>query len=75
MDQDEDGSISSINLTLKNIPQQLIRIINPIITLLKEDNVRLNLIEFIKECEYLFEVIMLFILEFDSSRKKRSNQF
>ena len=57
IDQDEDGSISSLNISLKNIPQQLLRIINPIIQLLKEDNVKLNLIEFIKECEYLFEVL------------------
>ena len=62
LDQDEDGLISSLNITVKNIPQQLVRIINPIIQLLKEDNIRLNCMEFIKECEYLFEVI------FNSSR-------
>lgn len=56
LDQDEDGLISSLNITLKNIPQQLVRIINPIIQLLKEDNIKLNCMEFIKECEYLFEV-------------------
>jgi Ca2+-binding EF-hand superfamily protein len=56
LDQDEDGVISTLNITVKNLPQQIVRILNPIIQLLKEDNIRLSLVEFIKECEYLFEV-------------------
>lgn len=56
LDQDEDGVISSLNITVKNLPQQIVRIINPIIQLLKEDNIKLTLVEFVKECDYLFEV-------------------
>lgn len=57
LDQDEDGIITHFSVSIKNLPEKLRESINPILTLLKHDQIKLDQEGFLKECDYLFNVI------------------
>jgi hypothetical protein len=56
LDSDQDNQISSFCIDTKKIPSNIINILNPIIVELNDENETLNLNEFVKACEHLFEV-------------------
>jgi len=57
LDSDEDNLITSVSINLHNIPEKIIKIIEPLLIELKEDNQTLNQDEFIKAMNKLFENI------------------
>jgi hypothetical protein len=60
IDSDQDNSISSLNVDLKKLPQNLNNILKPIFDELKEENETLNENEFVRACEHLYEVRVIF---------------
>ena len=57
LDSDQDDLISSVRINLNNIPNNILNIIKPLLTELKEDNQSLNKNEFIHAMDKLFEII------------------
>ena len=57
LDSDQDNLITSLNINLNNIPNNILKIIEPLLIELKEDNQTLNQDEFIKAMTKLFENI------------------
>ena len=57
LDSDEDNLITSFSINLNNIPEKILKIIEPLLIELKEDNQTLNQDEFIKAMNKLFENI------------------
>ena len=57
LDSDQDNLINSLNINLNNIPDNVLKIIEPLLIELKEDNHTLNQDEFIKAMTKLFENI------------------
>ena len=57
LDSDQDNLITSVSINLHNIPEKIIKIIEPLLIELKEDNQTLNQDEFIKAMNKLFENI------------------
>ena len=57
LDSDQDNLITSVSINLNNIPEKIIKIIEPLLIELKEDNQTLNQDEFIKAMNKLFENI------------------
>ena len=57
LDSDQDNLITSFHINLNNIPNNILKIIEPLLIELKEDNQTLNQDEFIKAMTKLFENI------------------
>ena len=57
LDSDQDDLITSVSINLNNVPNNIIKIIEPLLIELKEDNQTLNQEEFIKAMNKLFENI------------------
>ena len=57
LDSDQDNLITSFSINLNNIPKTILKIIEPLLIELKEDNQTLNQEEFIKAMYKLFENI------------------
>ena len=57
LDSDQDDLITSVSINLNNVPQKILKIIEPLLIELKEDNQTLNQDEFIKAMNKLFENI------------------
>ena len=57
LDSDEDNLITSFSINLNNVPEKILKIIEPLLIELKEDNQTLNQDEFIKAMNKLFENI------------------
>ena len=57
LDSDQDNLITSLTINLNNIPDNVLKIIEPLLIELKEDNQTLNQDEFIKAMTKLFENI------------------
>ena len=78
LDSDQDNLITSFNINLNNIPNNILKIIEPLLTELKEDNQSLNQDEFIKAMNKLFENISSIerrqlINEYNNRRQKNIN--
>jgi hypothetical protein len=58
LDQDEDGWITHINACVKNIPIQILRILQPIFIQMEEGLKNYGLREFLEDCEEIFKVNM-----------------
>ena len=54
LDGDEDSKISSTHINTSKLPKNILRILEPILNELKEENESLNEIEFIFVCEQLY---------------------
>ena len=54
LDGDEDSKISSTHINTSKLPKNILRILEPILSELKEENETLNEIEFIFVCEQLY---------------------
>ena len=54
LDGDEDSKISSTHINTSKLPKNILRILEPILNELKEENETLNEIEFIFVCEQLY---------------------
>ena len=59
LDSDQDGIISGMNVNTNKIPKKIIKIIEPLLIELKEENQNLNKNEFILAMDKLFEDISL----------------
>ncbi len=57
LDSDQDNLITSLNINLNNIPNNILKIIEPLLMELKDDNQTLTHDEFIKAMTKLFETI------------------
>ena len=57
LDSDEDNLITSVSINLNGVPEKILKIIEPLLIELKEDNQTLNQDEFIKAMNKLFENI------------------
>ena len=78
LDSDQDNLITSFNINLNNIPNNILKIIDPLLIELKEDNQSLNQEEFIKAMNKLFENISSvdrrqLINEYNNRRQKNLN--
>lgn len=56
LDSDYDDIISSCNVKTKHLPQEINKIIYPLITELRDENETLNKDEFVRAMYHLFEV-------------------
>ena len=54
LDGDEDSKISSTHINISKLPKNILKILEPILNELKEENETLNEIEFIFVCEQLY---------------------
>ena len=75
LDSDQDNLITSLHINLNNIPNNIIKIIEPLLIELKEDNQTLNQDEFIKAMTKLFENISsterrLLVNEYNNRKQK-----
>ena len=74
LDKDEDNKISRFNYNIKSIPQNIQKIISPLLKELDEENENLNCDEFIFVCEKLYAMLDYFqkkdIYNFGSLKKK-----
>jgi hypothetical protein len=74
LDSDQDNIISRYCLNTNGLNNKLKRILNPIITELKQDNETLNKDEFIKAMSHLFEMLSMeeknYILHYYRNRSK-----
>ena len=78
LDSDQDDLITSVSINLNNIPEKIIKIIQPLLIELKEDNQTLNQDEFIKAMNKLFENISFtdrreLINEYNNYNTKKQN--
>ena len=79
LDSDQDDLITSVSINLNNIPEKIIKIIQPLLIELKEDNQTLNQDEFIKAMNKLFENISFtdrreLINEYSNYNTKKQNE-
>ena len=69
LDSDQDDLITSVSININNIPENIYKIIEPLLIELKEDNQTLNQDEFIKAMNKLFENISF------SKRRELINEY
>jgi hypothetical protein len=79
LDSDQDNLITSLTMNLSNIPNNILKIIEPLLVELKEDQQTLNQDEFIKAMGKLFENISSterrqLISEYNNTRQKNANK-
>ena len=77
LDSDQDNLITSLNINLSNIPDNILKILEPLLIELKEDNQTLNQDEFIRAMNRLFENISSIerrqlINEYNNRRQKNN---
>ena len=78
LDSDQDNLITVLNINLSNIPDNILKILEPLLIELKEDNQSLNQNEFVKAMNKLFENISSIerrqlINEYNNRRQKNIN--
>jgi len=59
LDGNNEKIISSFNLKMKNLPEQINKILNPIYKEIREDNETLTKDEFVRAMNHLFDVIFI----------------
>ena len=79
LDSDQDNLITSLSMNLNNIPDNILKIIEPLLVELKEDQQTLNQDEFIKAMSKLYENISSterrqLISEYNNTRQKNTNK-
>ena len=79
LDSDQDNLITSLSMNLSNIPNNILKIIEPLLVELKEDQQTLNQDEFIKAMSKLFENISSterrqLISEYSNTKLKNINK-
>ena len=79
LDSDQDNLITSLSMNLNNIPDNILKIIEPLLVELKEDQQTLNQEEFIKAMSKLYENISSterrqLINEYNNARQKNPNK-
>ena len=57
LDKDQDGLITNLNVETKNLPKNIVKIIEPIVNELKEENETLNENEFKTACDRLYDML------------------
>ena len=57
LDKDQDGLITKLNVETKNLPTKIVKIIEPIVNELKEENETLNENEFKTACDRLYDML------------------
>ena len=77
LDSDQDNLITVLNINLSNIPDNILKILEPLLIELKEDNQSLNQNEFVKAMNKLFENISSIerrqlINEYNNRRQKNN---
>jgi hypothetical protein len=80
LDSDQDDLITSVSINLNNIPEKIIKIIEPLLIELKEDNQTLSQEEFIRAMNKLFENISFLdrrelIREYSDFNMRKQNLF
>ena len=79
LDSDQDNLITSLSMNLSNIPNNILKIIEPLLVELKEDQQTLNQEEFIKAMSKLFENISSterrqLISEYTNTKQRNTNK-
>lgn len=79
LDSDQDNQITSFSMNLNNVPNNILKIIEPLLVELKEDQQTLNQEEFIQAMSKLFENISSterrqLINEYNNTRQKNANK-